>query len=163
MRQALLAIAIVLVSSGSKRAVAEPYRFGGAPAWFVNGGATAGDTVHSEGSGFLGGELSLVRVREAHFAGVYADGYYDFGAGGTYVTAGPELGWIHRAKMVPIGVGVDGGGALRVIDGKTTAGATGRVFVSLAGTVSLYARYAWLDEHVVQVGVTIKFPLGHAL
>ena len=160
MRQALVTIAIVL---GSRAAAADPYRFGGEPAWFVSGGATAGDTVHSDGGGYVGGELSLVRVREAHFAGAYVDGYHDFGGGGTFATAGPELGWIHRAKLMPIGVGVDGGGALRVLDGHTTAGATGRLFVSLAGTVSVYARYAWLDEHVVQVGVTIKFPLGHAL
>ena len=143
------------------------YRFGGQPAWFVTGGATTGATVASgDRGGYLGGELSLVRVREARFLGLYADGYYDWAAGGTYVTVGPELGWIRRSRLVPIAVGVDGGGALRVAD-DTAYGATGRVFVSFLGTFSVYGRYVYLREpdaeHVVQVGLTLKFPLGTAL
>jgi hypothetical protein len=147
---------------------AEPYRFGGQPAWFVTGGATTGGTVATEDRGaYVGGELSLVRLREARFVGLYVDGYYDWGADGTYLTAGPELGLIRRSRMFPISVGIDGGGALRLAD-ETALGATGRLFVSFMGTFSVYGRYVYLDlddggEHVVQVGVTLKFPLGRAL
>jgi hypothetical protein len=164
MRWVLVMIAVMAPQVAS----AEPYRFGGQPAWFVTGGATTGGTVATEGRGaYVGGELSLVRVREARFAGLYVDGYYDWGADGTYLTFGPELGLIRRSRMFPMSIGVDGGGALRFAD-DTALGATGRVFVSFLGTFSVYGRYVYLDldeggEHVVQVGVTLKFPLGRAL
>jgi hypothetical protein len=143
------------------------FSIGSDPAWFVMGGGTGGGTVATgDRGGFVGGELSLVRVREARFLGLYVDGYHDFGVDGTYVTAGPELGWIRRSPTFPIGFGIDGGGALRHTD-DTAYGATGRVFVSFFGTVSLYGRYVYLDteedEHVVQIGMTFKFPLGPAL
>ena len=143
------------------------FSIGSDPAWFVLGGGTGGGTVATgDRGGFVGGELSVVRVREARFLGLYVDGYYDFGVDGTYVTAGPELGWIRRSPTFPIGFGIDGGGALRHTD-DTAYGATGRVFVTFFGTLSLYGRYVYLDaeedDHVVQVGMTFKFPLGPAL
>jgi hypothetical protein len=61
------------------------------------------------------------------------------------------------------GLGLDGGGVVRFSD-ERAVGATGRVFVAMAGSFAIFARYAYLDasddEHVVQLGVTIKFPLG---
>ena len=154
-----------------RAAAAEPRGFsiGSEPAWFVTAGGTAGGTVATgDRGGFLGGEVSLVRLRDARFLGLYVDGYYDFGIDGTYVTAGPELGWIRRSRMFPIGFGVDGGGALRVADGETALGGAGRVFVSFLATFSVFGRYAYLDteaggEHVVQIGVTLKFPVGPPL
>jgi hypothetical protein len=143
------------------------FSIGAKPAWFVTGGATGGGTVVADDrGGFAGGELSVVRVRENRFAGLYGDALYDFGGGATYLTFGPELGLVRRSRAMPIAVGVDGGAALR-IDGDTAWGAAGRVFVGFAGAVALYARYVYLDsdegdggDGVVQVGMTVKFPLA---
>jgi hypothetical protein len=133
-------------------------------AWFVTAGGTGGGTVATDSrGGFVGGELSLVRVVDRRFAGVYADAYYDFGVGGTYLTAGPELGRIRRSATMPLALGVDAGGVVR-LDGETSVGATGRVFVTVAGSFSVFGRYAFLDaaddDHVIQVGVTLKFPVA---
>ena len=74
--------------------------------------------------------------------------------GGAYVTGGLELG--HSL------IGVDGGAALRLRDGTTDLGATGRVVIG-AGVFSLYVRYAYFDAdrdpHVIQVGALLKLPL----
>jgi hypothetical protein len=144
---------------------AAAFTIGSRPVWFVTAGATGGGTVKGDagGAGFVGGEVSLVRLRDARFTGLYADAYYDFGADGTYVTAGPEVGWIRRSRTFPISLGLDGGGAARFAD-DTAWGGTARVFVSFVGSLSVYARYAYLDadepDHVVQLGVTFKFALG---
>jgi len=140
------------------------FSIGPRPVWFVTGGATAGGTIAAgTRGGYVGGELSLVRLRENQFLGLYSDAYYDFGVDGTYVTCGPELGLIRRSRALPIAVGIDGGAALRRAD-ETSYGATARVFVALAGSFSIYARYTRLDAdrdpQVVQVGVTLKFPLS---
>jgi hypothetical protein len=168
-RRSIAGVAALMVLGAPAAAAADRRGFsiGSDPAWFVLGGGTGGGTVATgDRGGFVGGELSVVRVREARFLGLYVDGYYDFGVDGTYVTAGPELGWIRRSPTFPIGFGIDGGGALRNT-GDTAYGATGRVFVTFFGTLSLYGRYVYLDaeedEHVVQIGMTFKFPLGPAL
>jgi hypothetical protein len=157
----------LLGTPGIAAAERRGFSIGSEPAWFVMAGGTGGGTVATgDRGGFVGGELSVVRVREARFLGLYVDAYYDFGVDGTYLTAGPELGWIRRSRTLPISLGLDGGGALRRTD-DTAYGATGRVFVTFFGTLSLYGRYAYLDaeedDHVVQIGLTFKFPLGPAL
>ncbi len=133
----------------------EPFSIGARPAWYLMGGVTSGGTVVSADKGlYVGGELSFVRMREGKFFGFYGDGYYDFGVKGAYTTGGIELGY----KVV----GIDGGGAFRFVDGRVEPGATGRLFFT-AGILSIYGRYMFLnadrDEHVVQVGLLLKFPL----
>jgi hypothetical protein len=140
-----------------RRAAADdpPFVIGSRPAWFLLGGVTTGGTIALADRGaFVGGELSLARLRDGNFFGFYADGYYDWGADGTYVTGGLELG----RKFI----GIDGGAALRFADGDTQLGVTGRLSVGI-GMINLYGRYAYFDtmtdNHVVQVGLMIKLPL----
>ena len=154
-----IAIAVVITASVlvARPAAADnpPFVIGSQPAWLLLGGVTTGGTVALGDRGALvGGELSLARLRDASFAGVYADGYYDWGAHGTYATAGLELG--HKY------VGLDGGLAVRFAEG-TDLGVTGRVTVGL-GVVGVYARYAhfWdamTNDNIIQVGLVLKLPL----
>jgi hypothetical protein len=160
----LVAIALAAARPGAAAAERRGYSIGPRPVWFLTGGGTAGGTVAAAPrGGYLGGELSLVRLADRRFVGLYADAYYDFGVDGMYVTLGPELGWIRRSRTFPIAVGIDGGGVLRAAE-ERALGVAGRVFLTLLGSVSLYGRYAYLDadraDHVVQVGVTLKFPLA---
>jgi hypothetical protein len=138
-----------------------PFVIGSKPAWLLLGGVTTGGTIALADRGaFVGGELSLARLRDANFVGLYADGYYDWGAHGTYMTGGLELG--HKF------VGLDGGVALRLADGDKQLGATGRITFGL-GVVGVYARYAhfWdvggarqmTDDNVIQIGLVLKLPL----
>ncbi len=136
----------------------EPFSIGAKPAWFLLGGVTTGGTLVTHDRGFyVGGELSLVRLREGRFVGLYGDGYYDFGIHRTYTTAGVELGY----KLL----GIDGGAAARVGGDRIEWGPTGRLFIGL-GLVSLYIRYAYFPEplavgndHVLQIGALLKLPL----
>jgi len=156
-RSGAATLAFAAVAATTSPAVADdpPFTIGSRPAWFLLGGVTGGGTVafHDRG-GFVGGELSVARLREGTYMGGYADGYYDFGVGGAYVTGGLELG--HSL------IGVDGGAALRLRDGTTDLGATGRIVIG-AGVFSLYVRYAYFDAdrdpHVIQVGALLKLPL----
>jgi len=149
---------LTLLVSGTARAD-EPFHIGSLPKWVFLGGLNAGGTVALSGRGALvGGELSLARLREKKYVGFYGDGYYDWGASGTYTTAGLEAGYAL--------IGVDGGAALRFADGGHRFGATGRVSLGL-GIVSLYARYAYFpseamksSDKVLQVGLLIKLPLS---
>lgn len=157
--------ALLIASSTAARAddADRGFTIGAQPVWFVMAGLNAGATVDDDRGALIGGELSVVRVRNAGFAGIYADAYYDFGLDGTILTGGPELGFVRRSRDFPVGFGIDGGAAVR-FGGGTDLGATGRVFVSFFGAASLYARYLYLDadggaDHAVQVGVTLKFPL----
>jgi hypothetical protein len=149
---------LALAVAAPRRAAADdrPFTIGSRPAWFLLGGVTSGGTVALADRGaFVGGELSLARLRDGNYLGFYADGYYDWGADGTYVTGGLELG----RKLV----GLDGGAALRLAGGEREVGVTGRLGVSV-GLFGLYARYAYFtgamaDDHVLQVGVAFKLPL----
>ncbi len=123
------------------------------------GGVTAGDTIVSKGgAGYVGGEVSVVRLRDGNWFGFYGDAYRDFGVDATYTTGGLELG--HRF------FGVDGGAALRLVDGAHQPGATARLCIS-AGVLTIYARYAYFDsgagmshgDHVLQIGGSFKLPL----
>ena len=134
------------------------FTLGQQPAWYLLAGLTTGGTaVARDRGGYLGGEASIVRLsRGPSFSGFYADAYHDLGAGRTYVTSGIEGG----AKYL----GIDGGLATRFGGDRPEWGATARIFASI-GLVSVYGRYAYFadalgrdDEHVVQVGVLVKFP-----
>ena len=150
--------AVILTCAIARPAAADdpPFIIGSRPSWTLLGGLTTGGTVLLADRGaFVGGELSLAVLREASFAGVYTDAYYDWGASGTYVTAGAELG--HKF------VGLDGGVALRFANGGTDVGVTGRLTVGL-GVAGVFARYAHFidtmtDEDVIQVGLVLKLQL----
>lgn len=159
------AVALVLVMVSARFARAdEAFSIGSRPAWFVLGGLSSGATVALDRRGpYVGGELSLVRVQGRGFVGLYADGYYDFAIDGTYLTIGPELGFVLRSRTLPISLGIDGGAGLR-LSAEDKIGVAGRAFVTVAGSLSLSVR--WLhfglgeDDRVLQVGVTLKFPLA---
>lgn len=133
-----------------------PFTIGSRPAWFLLGGVTGGATVAlADRGGFVGGEVSLARVRDGRWIGVYADGYRAFGGlDSTYTTGGLEFGGRF--------IGLDGGAALRVRGGEVDAGATVRISAS-AGVFSVFARYVWLDTeedgHAIQLGAMLKVPL----
>jgi hypothetical protein len=153
----------VIALSASAAIADDGFTIGSRPVWLVTAGGTGGGSVAGTRGGFVGGELSLVRLIDNRMLGLYADAYYDFGIDGTYVTLGPELGLIRRSRAMPLAVGIDGGGVVRFAD-QRAFGATGRVFLALAGSLALFARYAYVDDteddHVIQLGVTLKFPLG---
>ena len=156
-RHVALAVA-VLVAALARPASADdpPFTIGSQPMWLALGGVTTGASFAPDDIGALvGGELSVARLRDASFAGVYGDAYYDWGVHGTYATAGIELG--HKY------VGLDGGVALRFAGDATDLGATARITVGI-GVVGVYARYAhFFDtmtaDDVVQVGLMLKLPL----
>ena len=149
-------VALILVLAGTAHADDPPFTIGSTPAWVLLAGVTTGGTVAIGDKGaFVGGELSLATLRDTNFAGAYADAYYDWGANGTYVTMGGELG--HKF------FGVDGGLALRFANGETQKGIAGRFTIGI-GMVGIYARYAHFfdvmrDDDVVQVGLEIKLPV----
>jgi hypothetical protein len=141
---------------GAAAADDPPFTIGSVPVWFLLGGVTGGGTVGVDTTGgYVGGELSLARMRDGNYLGFYADGYYDFGIDGTYVTGGLEAG--HQV------FGVDAGPAARFASGRTDAGVAARLNLSL-GLFGIYIRYAYFDarsdDHVVQVGAMLKFPLA---
>jgi len=157
-RAAVVIGSVGLAAFGVRPAAADdepPFVIGSQARWFVLGGVTTGATVAgADRAGYVGGELSLVRLRDASYFGFYGDGYYDFGIDGTYVTGGLELG--HKF------LGLDGGPALRLAHGTTEPGATVRLNLS-AGVFGVYVRYGYFDamtdDHVWQVGALLKFPL----
>lgn len=149
--------ALALVAAWSSAAHADPraFRIGARPVWFVMGGVTGGGTVATDDKGgFVGGELSVSRLRQGSYLGVYADAYRDFGIDGTYATAGLELG---RRFF-----GFDAGGALRFAGEGAEPGATARIYATVS-VFSVFVRYAYFggdeNDHVVQVGATLKIPL----
>jgi hypothetical protein len=163
-RPLVVALALVLASGSAladeprseTTASARPYSIGAQPAWFVLAGLTTGGTVGiDDKGGFVGGELSVVRLDRGVFVGLYADGYYDFGVDAPMVTAGPELGYSLFA--------LDGGVAYRRRDDSDDLGVTARITLGL-GMFGIFGRYAYFDdvadnEHVIQVGALLKLPL----
>ncbi len=152
-----VAFAIVLLACVPPAAAEDPpFTIGSTPSWTVLGGLTTGGTVALADRGaLLGGEVSVVRLRDASFAGLYADGYYDWGTSGTYVTGGLELG--HKF------LGLDGGGAVRFAEGDSKFGLAARLTVGI-GVVGVYARCAHFydtmdNQDVLQVGLLLKLPL----
>jgi hypothetical protein len=148
-----------LAVSGPRPAAADddpPFTIGSVPAWFLLGGVTSGGTVGVGATGgYVGAELGLARLRDSNYVGFYADGYYDFGIDGLYATGGVEAG--HGF------FGVDAGPAVRLANGGTDAGVAARVNLSI-GLFAIYVRYAYFDamsdDHVIQVGGMLKFPLA---
>lgn len=133
----------------------QPFDFGPQPGWIMMLGPTFGGSFGSGGGGgYLGAELSLTRLSMGNWVGLYVDGVYDFGRGGEPMfTAGPQLG----STLV----GIDGGGALRLVDSEPEFGATGRLLLSLI-VADLYGRYAYFvdsGDHQFQVGLMIKLPV----
>jgi hypothetical protein len=132
----------------------KPFQIGPASVWYLLGGVTSGATVAlAPRGGYVGGELSLARLKDSNYVGVFADGYYDFGIDGTYVHTGIELG----RKII----GVDAGPALRFASGRSELGASARIHIS-AGVFGIYLRYSYFDSsdpHVLQVGAMLKMPL----
>jgi hypothetical protein len=151
------ALGLVMLVATAARADDPPFTIGAQPSWVLLGGVSTGATVALADRGYLlGGELSLARLREANHIGIYADGYYDWGTGGAYTTAGIELG----RKIL----GLDGGVALRFA-GQRETGFTGRISFGV-GVFSIYGRFlhfvsdtATMNENVIQVGVQLKLPL----
>ncbi|CAN5720146.1 hypothetical protein BH11MYX1_BH11MYX1_36140 [soil metagenome] len=133
-----------------------PFTIGSTPSWIVLGGLTTGGTVALADQGALvGGEVSVARLRDANIVGFYADGYYDWGTNGTYVTGGLELG--HKF------LSLDGGGAARFAEGDSKFGLAARLTVGV-GVVGVFARYAHFydtmdNQDVLQVGLLLKLPL----
>ena len=154
----ILALALALVAAAPAHADdGAPFVIGATPSWMLLGGVTTGGTIALADRGALvGGELSLARLKRSNFIGLYADGYYDWGADGTYVTGGLELG--HKF------LGLDGGVALRLAGGEQQVGFTGRLTVGI-GLLGIYGRYARFDtmtndnENVIQIGLMLKLPL----
>ena len=158
---ALAVAGLLLLATPAAAEEREPaFSIGPKPAWYVLGGVTGGGTLVADGSGYLGGELSIARLEAARFVGIYGDGYYDFGAKRTYTTVGPEIGWRF--------VGIDAGGAARLGGSRAEFGVTGRVFLTV-GLVAIYARYAYFpdplrvdNDHVIQIGGLFKLPFRFA-
>src|SRR5262245_49462503 len=122
-----LVVAVGVVAALVTPVHADPRAFhiGARPAWFVMGGVTGGGTVAMDSKGgFVGGEVSVARLRQGRYVGAYLDGYRDFGIDGTYATAGIELG---RRFF-----GFDVGGALRFAGDGAEPGATARVYATVS-------------------------------
>ncbi|MEM9489743.1 MAG: hypothetical protein AAGC55_11395 [Myxococcota bacterium] len=158
-------MALLLASPASAFADSDKgFEIGAKPAWFLMAGLTSGGTVAVDDRGaFVGGEMSVSRLKNASYLGIYADGYYDFGPDGWYLTAGPLLGKVRRSAFTPTALGLDGGVAVRFADGDSQLGGTIRGSFIVTGAVSLYARYLHFgtsdNEQIVQVGITFKYPL----
>lgn len=150
---AALGLALALVTPAAAEDDA-PYSFGTVPGWTVLGGVTGGGSFGTgDPGGFVGLELSVNRLSEAVWSGLYADGTWDFGRDEVIATAGPQLGYYV--------LGLDGGAALRVRDGESDVGVGGRLLIALA-VFDLYGRYVHFfegDAHLWQVGAMIKWPL----
>ena len=157
----LLALVSVARADEVKTEAAPPaFHIGPTATWVMLGGLTTGGTVALADKGyFVGGELSFALMRVGDYMGVYGDGYYDWGTGGTYTTAGIELG--HKL------IGLDGGLALR-FDQQTRVGFAARASVGV-GVAQLYVRYMHFptgvgdmpipNDDVLQVGIELKLPL----
>ena len=119
--------------------------------WQLMGGlSTGGSFGDFGGSGYLGGELSLNRLSQRWWMGLYGDGVYEFGHGAGYFTAGPQLGYAI--------LGFDGGVALRTGDVDSAVGFAARGLIALA-VFDIYGRVlVFDDEEQVQIGVLIKLP-----
>jgi hypothetical protein len=119
------------------------------PALAFTAGRSAGDGAA------LGGEASVVGVRDAVWAGAYLDATYAFAAEETRLSVGPEIGIRF--------LGIDGGYVL-VVGGERGAqhGVAIRPMLTV-GVVSVCFRSTWLiGEHADWLGelnVLVKVPI----
>lgn len=104
----------------------------------------------------LGGEVSLAWMHgdKLLWTGIYSDVLHDFGAPGTRITLGPELGWAI--------FGVDGGMVLSTLDG-AHAGFCGRFLISFA-IVHAYMRVGHIldsprEGTYGELGFMLKVPI----
>ncbi|MFB6374640.1 MAG: hypothetical protein ABEN55_16300 [Bradymonadaceae bacterium] len=150
----VLAAPASVAANGSSDGDTDAIAVGPQPAWFLMGGPTSGISWQSTGiGGFVGAELSVVRLHRSYWIGAYTDGLYDFGSRAPIVSLGPTIGYGL--------VGLDGGVGVRFRHGGPEVGPVGRISAT-AGLFGLFARGAYWprpDEHTLQFGATLKFPL----
>ncbi|HTL31892.1 MAG TPA: hypothetical protein VL326_02140 [Kofleriaceae bacterium] len=153
-------VSVASADEAKKESGPPAFHIGPTAMWVLLGGVTTGGTVALSDKGyFVGGEVSAALLKVDNFIGIYGDGYYDWGANGTYFTGGLELG--HKF------LGVDGGAAVRFDDGETRVGLAGRVSVGV-GVAQIYVRYMHFptrighmtipNDDVLQVGLELKLP-----
>lgn len=146
-------IAGLLALAAPDASAEEPvYSFGPQTGWQATLGPTLGSTVGSDDNGFfVGGEVSLTRIREGIWWGLYSDATHTFADGSALVTAGPTLGWGL--------IGLDAGFAVRNLDG-LEEGVTVRGLLTF-GLLGAYGRWVHLpgpDDSFGQLGVYLKLP-----
>jgi hypothetical protein len=149
----MAALVLVLALCADRAHAEEPFEFGPQAGWQLMGGAALTGGFGSAGGGFVPGvELSINRLNERVWFGLYADAGWDVGQDAAIVTAGPQLGWAF--------VGLDGGLASRFGEERDLGGAA-RLLLTF-GVFSIHGRYIYLPdaaEHLGQVGITFKLPL----
>lgn len=136
----------------------QPFEIGARPGWTLLAGPTVGLCVSGTScidgvSGFLGAELSISRVMEGVWYGLFTDSVWDFGTDAIWIHAGPEFGY------GPIGI--DGGVSVALLD-EVQYGLNVRGILT-AGILGFYVRYTLLpgldDEHGVLAGMMVKLPI----
>lgn len=129
----------------------DPIEIGTEGGWQLLPGLTTGGGWRDDGgSGFVGLELSLNRLSHGFWAGLYADGFYEFGYDEGFATVGPQLGYML--------LGVDGGVAFRT-DDTSDIGYAARAMLALA-FVDIYGRALIFEDDVQwQIGLLLKMPL----
>lgn len=154
----LFAVAIAAVASPAFAQEEDSVTLGYRGGWYFLGGATGGGSSSpTTGGGYIGGEVSVARLRRGLWHGLYGDAIYDFGQGTMTVTAGPEFGYSV--------LGIDGGVGLRPgPDQDLELGPQIRGLLTL-GIFAFYVRYGFWPEsidhrHVRQFGVLLKVPLA---
>lgn len=124
------------------------------PTWHSAFGISGGGSFHGGAyGGFLGGQLSLAKIKTDLWMGGFTDAHYDFGDGALTVAAGPEIGYNF--------FGIDAGAAGRFFAGSPQFGPQARVLMTV-GLASVFGRYKYwpgTDEHVAQAGILVKLPL----
>ncbi|MCB9543373.1 MAG: hypothetical protein R3F65_19500 [bacterium] len=154
------ALALLLLAAPAAAAEPDPpFDFGPVPGYTTLIGLQAGGSVSdldhfgSDAGAYLGLEASYNRLLEGTWIGASADASWTFGRDEFLATLGPQLG--HLA------LGLDAGPALRLRDGDPALGAAGRLVIGL-GVFAVHVRYARFfagDPHLMQFGITLKWPV----
>lgn len=152
-QQCIFVVAVFCAMIATEAAAEEPvYSFGPKTGWQAFVGPSLGAVVANDDNGFFaGGEVSITRLRERIWWGLYSDATHTFADASTLVTAGPTLGWSV--------VGIETGFAMRARDGVDT-GLNIRGVLTL-GFLGIYGRWVHLpgpDESFGQFGLYVKMP-----